>query len=241
MIYYISEDSDTSPFVKLFNAAYDTDILFGVGSNKELVRAARQFAQGDNQVVVYLDLVPDNPVLPAIYDRLLRLYLREHLDVVVFPIVCAEYCFVKSIRELSGPFCSRIGLTEVLSKSAEYRDSSLAKEYASDRSANFERFCKLFCEVCLSQDCCSTYGSSDTVCGRAYFSGKCSCQNCDTHLTMSEKAKLYLSQFLIVPGLPGSSCSVSWEDVIERSRDAIREYNTWAKSFNLNSFDLKTR
>lgn len=62
--YYLSEDSDNSPFVRLFNAVYGRDdVLIGVGRNAKLFNKAKYLSadgsSGDELLRVVCDVVDD--------------------------------------------------------------------------------------------------------------------------------------------------------------------------------------
>lgn len=80
--YYLSEDKDNSPFVRLFNAVYGrANVLIGVGRNSKLFNKARYLSADGFRVVIYLDIVPDNARLYDVYDRLRKLNIELNLDV----------------------------------------------------------------------------------------------------------------------------------------------------------------
>lgn len=241
MIKFIIEDAESSPFVKMFNSAYPEDVLYCSSSNTLLVDDARRLAADGSHVIVYMDLVPDNPELYTTYRRLLLLYAKEKLDVVVIPIVCSEYLFIKSIVDVDGTIYSNNGLDVILSKSVDYKSSNLALAHSKKRSSNFEKFCKLFCDVCLNKLCCSV-SSNKSGLSKPYFSGDCHCDSCTTRLSMFDKSELLHRQFPLVPAYTGISGEVlSWEQVLDISYILVDEYNVWALKFNPDSIALSKR
>ena len=108
--YYLSEDNDNSPFVRLFNAVYGrANVLIGVGRNAKLFNKARYLSADGSRVVIYLDIVPDNARLYDVYDRLRKLNIELNRDVHIIPIACAEFAFICSVQNLIGPVWSSEG------------------------------------------------------------------------------------------------------------------------------------
>lgn len=226
MTRYLSEDSAGSPFSQLFNAVYGCTVLECVWSSFLLRKYARRYASSGDDVIVYLDLVPDNSRLISVYRSLMDL-TKDDLRVAVLPIVCAEYAFIRSIVGVPGTIASDEVLHEILTKSLDYSKSSFAKRHSQKWLRSFETFCKLFCAKCLNERCCSV--DSNACASKPYFSGDCNCSDCSTRLTLLEKSVAYLGQLHIVPSCSGvTSGSLSWDDVLECSRKLCIEYNQWA-------------
>lgn len=224
MIRFITEDRDDSPFVKLFNAAYPDKVLYCAGANTKLVRLIRKLASEEYQFVVYLDMVPDNREVVEIYDSLYDLYKEEHIDVVVFPIVCAEYAFIRSVIGVGATIYSPTGLDIILSKSLKY--ISLVRGGAA--SKNFEKFCKSFCERCLNKSCCAVESNKKGLLQPYFADGCMQCDGCSEQLTLAEKADLFLKQYPVVPCVSASSAgALSWDAVLNISYGLVDEYNYW--------------
>lgn len=233
--YYLSEDNDTSPFVRLFNAVYGmADVLIGVGRNAKLFNKAKYLSADGSRVVIYLDIVPDNARLYAVYDRLRKLNIELDRDVHIIPIACAEFAFICSVQNLVGPIWSSEGLTEILSKDLLYEESSLARKHSSKRSSSFERVCKLFCEYGLNFDCCSVPdGDSAKSADKPYFSGDCKCYGCRTRLSLQEKSDLFVSQYPIIPHLDGlTTDSFAGDELLRAVCAVVDDFNNWASSVN---------
>lgn len=188
-----------------------------------------------------MDVVPDNLSLVSIYDSLLNLYKVEHLDVVVFPVVCAEYSFICSISELAGPISDSSCLDVVLQKSPDYKSSELAKRHSLRHTRSFEKFCKLFCRECLKDGCCRV--TSNSYSDNAYFSKDCTkCDKCGVGLTLREKGIRYISQFPVIPFYsPGELSVLQWDDVLECSYRLVDEFNAWSDTFPYKTLILSKR
>lgn len=253
MIRFLVEDKSDSPFVKLFNLAYgDTaDVLYCSATNTKLKRMARKLAQGGNTVIVYMDMVPDNKDLFTLYSKLFELYSDEGLDVIIMPIVCAEYQFIRSVVGLNGPIFSTVGLKEILTKSPDYKSSPLVQGHSADRYKTFEKFCKLFCDCSLSRGCCSVDAkSSGRSVSKPYFSANCydrthdCCKICNTSLSLFEKAQRYVAQYPVIPYI-GSTLNngsvLSMNGIIQVSRRLVNEYNQMACAFGFPHRQIKQR
>lgn len=234
-MYFISEDMRTSPFGLLFNSAYPSQRLLFSGGNTLLEdKVLELVSERENDFfVIYLDVVPDNVRLADLYNKLLGLSVRLGLNLVVVPIPCSEYAFIKSVYELDGVLHSTVGLDSVLKKSTSYKDDALSKSL-SGPPRNFEKFCKRFCRMSLKHGCCAVDGNS--VDGQKYFLGDCACSDCETRLTLHEKAVRYVSQLHIVPASSDFTDGFnSWNDVIRFSWQFVDEYNAWAEAFSIDS------
>ena len=247
MIRFLSEDSQDSPFVTLFNKAYGgTAFLEGVGSNIELKRRARKYAKRGDQVVIYFDMVPDNPSLFGLYQSLLELYTVSELDVVILPIVCAEFLFIRSVVGVEGTIVDSTDLLSILSKSMDYNSLAVTKlpGVREKQFSSFEKVCKLFCARCFKEGCCAVSDGYTRVSSeRKYFADDCKCVDCVTRFTLSEKAILYRDQLGVVPYVPGAVgiYQLSWADVIDLGRKLVDEYNIWAKASGYSVQMLKAR
>lgn len=228
MIRFLTEDKFDSPFVKLFNSAYPDGVLYCAGSNTQLEDWARHLAQGGNQVIVYLDMVPDNAAVPTIYIKLCNLHVLESLDVVVMPIVCAEYAFIKSALGVGSAIYSKVGLDIILQKSLQYVP---LVNGTTSVSRNFEKFCKSFCARCLNKSCCAVVSNKAGVL-QPYFSVDCEqCAVCSSNLTLKDKAERFCNQYPVVPCVDSTSSGVvSWSDILRISGTLVDEYNTWCVS-----------
>lgn len=236
MIFYLSEDECNSPFIKLFNDSYGGEPLIGTDGNQNLLDAVCFAAEGGNQVIVYMDMVPGNKKLLTIYRDIFDLYYKRGIDVVVLPIVCSEYAFIRSVEGLDGPIRLKTGLEEVLSKSVSYANSEIARRNHLGPNKTFEKFCKLFCKVCM-RSCCSTTGSASDIKEKDYYRDDCGvgseCKRCQLRLRLIEKSGLYVQQFPVVPSGCASiqTYTLSWSDVIAVSHRLVDEYNCWSDSY----------
>lgn len=235
MIRFLTEDKEDSPFVKLFNAAYPEEVLYCSGGNGELVDWARSLADAEHKVLVYMDMVPDNREIKHIYNALLDLYYTEKLDVLVLPIVCAEYAFIKSVVGVGKTIYSQSGLNVILNKSLQY--VSLAGS-GTHSSKNFEKFCKSFCKRCLNKECCSVE-SNEAALKQPYFADSCAkCEGCSVKFTLARKSSLFLAQYPVIPSLSTSGLGVlSWTNILNISYRLVDEFNYWCE---INGFDRNT-
>lgn len=226
MIRFISEDSSKSILVRFYNSAYNEVALIGAESNTRLAARARREAKAGAQVVVFLDLVPDNKLLVSFYETLRALYVAEKLDVITLPIVSAEFLFIKSLSydelKLDKDACSML-----LSKDVHYKNSAFAKSHKPEHSESFERFSKLVCKYALKSCCCVGRGSGQ------YFDCDCACEDCAIRDTLMQKAIKYVKQYGVGKplNLP-ESVPITWENIFEIHKSYVEEYNRWVQEFN---------
>lgn len=100
MIYYLFEDKKESKLSSFIMEALAPDkehAVDFVGGNTNLKSKSDEYLATGAQVYAFLDTVPGNPCIDAIYYDLLALQ-RDNSNFMLIPIVCAEYYLLKSLE-----------------------------------------------------------------------------------------------------------------------------------------------
>ena len=167
----VFEDNQDSPISKLFRgSSAGKDMRFGSGYRgiRKAVRAALANGEG---AIVYVDAAPGNKTTTEMYSKI-REEFKEYENVVVIPIVCAEYILLRMLAHygyLSG-LCRN---DEVLEKFVVGYITKLSNGLVNT-SLSFEKTCKNIIKNHLP-DCMQ---NSQTWPGR-FLCGDCGCDICD--------------------------------------------------------------
>lgn len=146
------EDSREDVLSKLFRQAYDKNtsdkFVYCDGNDKLVNEVSRAVRESNEAVYVFLDATPDNKNIHSKYMRMTRIN-KEIADnrLWVFPIVCAEYYFIKAFND-KRYLCCDIDFSRVIAKE-EFKNSKVIETERDAKFArNFERFCKLITKKC---------------------------------------------------------------------------------------------
>lgn len=240
---YLFEDASDADLSKFFLVSYApeaTQSIFFSGGNGNLCSSAKKLltTHKSESLVVYMDLIPNNQNVVAIYDSL-RVLCRSYRDrMVIIPLVCAEYYYLRSLP------CSSLALDQELYKycvnKIPYWDLPQLKNggHRQKSYASFEKLCKLICDSYLSR-CCRIPRRGRIKESHVYTVKQCKCdtalEECRT-LSVLEKSRRLLSQYPCVP--LGSKHTVSktfsFEDAKKLHIKLIREFNVWARLYHTN-------
>lgn len=244
MVYYIFEDNPDKGISKLFKLAYPESvanrIIFAKGRGNLEHQARKYLKDTTNKVVVFVDLVPDNPSTAYTVKILLRLYKEKKYTnrIVVIPIPCMEYFLIKSLSN-SALVVKRQSI-QVCIELEDYRnDSILSNRIASGVGISFEKYCKLlvnsafkqcvkdkhkvdgvtYKELYVTTDCECDTPIKDSVCGEASLEGK---------------AHSLIQQFPVFPC--GSTLHIKLSsykifEALTKSRELIDNYNDWVDNY----------
>lgn len=142
----IFEDHKDTPSSKLISFLNQEDIVFA-GANTRIVKCIRNIirANPNEQIVVYIDLIPDNPITCEIFNRLTNDNLLND-NIVIMPVICAEYLIAKMICKYI-PNVNVPAMRDIVSSienNTNWRDIALS-DFTNCKSLEkvFKRF---FCE-----------------------------------------------------------------------------------------------
>lgn len=110
----------------------DGKVLFSNGS----ALLENVLATLDDEVVVYVDVVPDNVKTISTYLRLMQYVIHKgSKNVYIIPIPCIEYFAIKGF----GSDCIE---KSIVVNRDEYLQTKIAKNNLSEKCKTFEKFCK---------------------------------------------------------------------------------------------------
>ena len=208
-IVYLFEDSKHSPISELFRFSY-TDksvesLIYAEGAGN-IQKIAERLINKGNEVVVFIDLVVDNPNTYTNLSLLLNyigldLYTRDKL--LIIPIFCSEYYVVRALVT-EGLLSIQDTLIRDCVNLEDYRKHNIPNKY----SKSFEKYCKYIVEqygiMCTRN---SPYTIHKNI-RRKYFTSDCICLSdkpfdiCYT-LSLQQKGIDLLKEYPMVPA--GSS------------------------------------
>lgn len=95
------EDNEVSSLGKLLKSSYNRDNIFFSRSNTRLYKKAKNLYNNYDEILLFFDLSPNNPILVEVLENLSSsLVEREMMDKVhIIPIICAEYIYLNSIEK----------------------------------------------------------------------------------------------------------------------------------------------
>ena len=236
---YIFEDSKESPLSELFTYTFKKevfdDIIFTDGNSnivKYVENALKDYP--DEILVVFLDLVPAHSGIWAIYDILSSISIENNYKVIVIPIVCFEYYFIKSV-ENDGLFYDKESLDICCNKKPFFNAPIIMSESHRRYCTTFERYCKAMFRrrlaMCIRSDEYLPNNSRQDYYNN-YFYVDCNSSEgfyfCKEK-PLIEKSERYLKEFPCIP--EGSSIDtmveISNDEVWVLHRRLVDEFNEW--------------
>ena len=246
---FVFEDKKNDLLSVLFRYAYsESDFVYAEGNGNLVSLAEKYLDSTDDIITVFLDTIPDNKVTADIYNDLRRLSLRNNLRVLVLPIVCAEYYFIRTLPKCYTGSISAMG---VCLNKEYWRNCNFVSSDDKKFVKNFEKFCKLFLKKDII-DCIRTSRGkdNDNKLYGFYYLKDCLCDcssNICNEISLRNKAIKFVSQYPIFPKenfLGCLSCFGSCD--IKRlwliHRKLVDEYNNFVEKYRKidNSFSYKT-
>lgn len=230
----IFEDDDKSVLIQSYKRFYSQFGVKVIGACGYLnIENVINNIVGSESIIVYMDVVPDNPEIVMKYNELRLMYRKRNLLIV--PIPCSEYYLIK---KLCDPLDKNVSIAI---NREDYRHTEIVMRYGFCKS--FEKYCKkvlnnLAKECAKHHDICiGTDLPEWQLMQTAYYRLECAeCINCEKEDTLDDK----ISQLL--KGLP---IFVKWykeESVIDVKaciNDLIGQYNTQAALYRKRGFVYK--
>ena len=233
---YIFEDNKESSISKLFLKGYSdsiTDIRFSNGSGNieyELRKAVRDIKEND-YIAIFIDLIPDNQNTVFTYKSIIYIANKLNANIIVVPIVCAEYYFIKSIYNTKLALDNE-AISRCISREPHKNDELILKKHSNKAKKSFEKYCKFIrdnaTQGCVRQENIPTIMKSIKL---EYFNENCKNNKIDSFcedIPLEEKAKRLLKQYPLIP----SNCLINGVEKIglEKATSIIEslliEYNT---------------
>lgn len=204
---YIFEDKEDDILSRLFRKSYSIEatnkFVYSNGNGMIIKTVEEYLKEIQEEICVFLDTIPGNDSIHRIYSVLRLMSMQNNFRIVVMPIVCTEYYFIKSIADKGYLFKGSSDIGYCINR-GYYRDSKIyleADETYKVKCNNFEKYCKLILMTCVI-DCVKHSRKDNTSYGR-YYEQDCKCASSlneciDRELNL--KSYELLRQYPCVPG-----------------------------------------
>lgn len=234
---YIFEDSKDDAISILFEALYDKNILRNFiysNGNGNLANELDRLDENED-VAVFLDLVPDNRDTVRIYNKIIG-YKKRFKSFIVFPIPCREYYYIKSLFMTQAMIQGYLDSIKSCLDINYYKDSDILSD--GDRARTFEKFCKI---VAIKGfiDCAKLTGRKIE-----YFENDCVCTNnngCANEYTIKIKLRSILAAYMCVSS--GSNCEgckkLSRDECMDIHNELVQQYNEACEKFRKHGIKCK--
>lgn len=232
---YLFEDGDDSILLNFLRKGYiDPSIIkgtYGVGQIKNYIEDIGK----EEQIFIFMDLVPDNPITYSEYIKLVTMRNNGY-NIMVFPVPCTEYFFIKAFDDTHILKHSRI--TELALKRGVITNT----EVDGEKRKNYEKFCKAILHG-LVLDCAALDNKSERF--RLYYEKDCACDKSYSHCadeTLVDKAKNVLKEYPCIPaGSKYETHKLSFSECVLIHRKLIDEYNEAVERYITASPELMSK
>lgn len=251
LVIHVFEDNSDDRLVKLFNKSYKEEV-----QNKFIYAASNAFIQGvlddikepkKQEVVVYLDVSPDNKNTVKIYERLTtdkvleegkEPNIKRFKRFIVLPIPCREFYYIKALHNTQVEI-RKDWVNDVLSRKPFWNQTLLSIPKEKELCKNFEKFCK---RVAYNSFKYCTIKKNNL----GYFDISCICNDNSDKMfdTDCRDEDIDLKVFRILAAFPcfpsGSNFQskyqkylnqLNWEDIEDIHRKLVNDYNEQVKAF----------
>ena len=229
---FIFEDQKGVDLVNFYEVCYrasSKDFIYSNGCGglkRELTKLSNT-----EIICIFMDLIPDNPETIYVYN-VLRKLRKEYTKMLVFPISCREYYYVKYLNTLHNMIVREDWVFTCLSKDGNYQKSDIiVTQQDKDFCKNFEKFCKLVA-MKAPIDC----AKNQSKYGRTFLYNDCLCdsnQNFCTINSLYQKSKEFVNQFECFPSIEQTNDSkeLSWNEMVIMHRHLVDKYNDTREVF----------
>lgn len=238
---YVFEDSRSDALSKIFESAYfaetTSNFIYCNGNGN----IAKELAKIDPEedVVVFLDVVPDNKDTARLYRNLTE-FKKRFKRFIIFPIPCREYYYIKSMSGTQAVIDTyRNSITRCLNMDYYTDDTIIETETDRKHIKNFEKFCKVVA-IKAFIDCAKLTGSTIR-----YFEHDCMCNSpidkCKKVESIENKLFRLLSAYMCVPSGSriGKKESITWDDCIKINNLLVDMYMAAYNKFKAHGADCK--
>ena len=238
---HLFEDKKDDILSQLFQFAYkgrNVDIRYSDGSGKLFTIAKDILESSDERIAIYIDMIPGNIECRKIYYKLRSLVKQYDRRIIILPIVCSEYYFIRSIHG-TNLIVDNTGVKECLNREY-YADSDLIEDTDRKFCKNFEKYCKLILMKCV-KDCAkhSRGQDNENLKYGVYYTNNCVCTVKDTDCSnklLKIKSLELLKQYPCVPSnsiFSSHKYEISDADVIEIHKHLVDEYNSMVDLYSM--------
>lgn len=211
---YIFEDWEDDILSLFFQQAYPREVvekqfIYANGTGNIKNKIVEALNNGETEIYVFMDLVPDNLNTVIEYQNLLRIY-GDNTSILIFPIPCSEYYVIRSMHKKSvimvGDKFDEAG--DIVRNRRYFLDADII-DSDTDRKfcKNFEKFCKLFLKKavlnCAKTSECLMDGSTENTMYNTFYKLDCVCSKSDDSCTedtdTSSKNVLLATEYPCIP------------------------------------------
>lgn len=243
---YLFEDKKDDILSKLFRAGYtNTSNFIYANGNSKLEKTACNILQTTSENVgIFIDMIPGNDSIHKIYYSLKRLGNKYPNRVIILPLVCSEYYFIRSILDTNIIRLNR-DVTLCTSRGLYFGADALNDPRSKVFCKNFEKFCKLilmrYVDDCVRHSTIKEDGSANSLYGY-YYTNNCHCnksKTCCKSISLEDKSFKFLSEFPCIPVGSNSKCkvNVSDQEMIQLRLKLINDYNKMVDLYKGNDPD----
>jgi hypothetical protein len=235
MIQFLFEDKKKQLLSIFYERSYSKNVAdtfhYANGNSKIADYIDDNFSEEDF-ICIFLDLAPGNRDIRNIYRQLTR-KRQTYKNLVVIPIICREYYYLKSLENTSCIVQDNWYRTCINLEPACTTKPSIFETESEDREYHkFEGLCKLVTRKALRRCATTNISLNGAERHRPYLYGDCICDSIDRVAecnidTLREKSNRFVAAF---PGFPaGSTLSntvrISWGNIILMHRELVDRYN----------------
>ncbi len=233
---FVFEDKKMANLSTLFQLPYSEARIrtfYYTAGNGELCAVIKQMRKKENTpICVYLDAPPDNEKCSEVYEELRELTEEEEYSIIVLPIPCVEYFFIRSVQDF--PVFQDSECVQICANLGYYRDSKFFLENRQLHIRTFEQYCKKVLRYNVIP--CLTRLQGLGKLNEGFFKHDCLYPIGEekNRFTLLEKALRYIRQFPYVPSLETSQESARsdmttglWEihrQLVKQHNQAVQEY-----------------
>lgn len=232
---YIFEDKEDDLLSRLFLENYDKgrrkDFIYTNGNGRIVEAVAAKLKETSEQMVVYLDTIPGNGSIWNIYCELRRMAHKNPGRLLILPIVCSEYYFIKSIaNELVLTYSQDV---EVCLKRGIYFNTLLYNKDGKTRDycKNFEKYCKLILMTSVEE--CVKHTRTDNAKYGFYYTQNCLCTRYESWCQQKILRYKSLRFISVYPGiiLHDTSGEAAVRELYGIHKQLVDQYNKMATDY----------
>lgn len=230
---YLFEDNEKADISRLYRYCYDgmeKKFRYACGNGKLSREAGEILETTKEEIVVFLDMLPDNEFCFKKFVDLSRMSRKNNYRVIVIPIVCSEYCMIKSIqnREL---FLDKEEMEKCINLQPHKNSKIMADENVRRYCKNFEKYCKWILHQNTVGGCLKPYSETAGKNGE-YYKSDCVCsqkQEICRKLSLKEKSQWLVSEYFSLSDKKNREMQVS--DLWKLHRKQVDKYNEFTEKY----------
>lgn len=229
---YLFEDNEKDLISILYKSIYGSNMIRNFrycNGNGNLCKTTKdELNKHNDSIAVFMDTIPGNRDIIRIYNELKSLSLKSNNRVIVFPIVCSEYYFIKSILD-KNVIEDYTGIDICISKKPYFKSPLIQSEEDRRFCKNFEKYCKLILKKNLHN--CAKHTSLNNDKYGIYYKSDCLCSSelasCKI-LDIEAKSFDLVKQYPCFPKLYTVTNLVKFSerDIIQIHRRLVDEFNS---------------